>query len=266
MSGFSSEWLDVREPVDHAARSEEILSAVSHYFMNEESLTITDIGCGTGSTLRALKPFLSNKLNWHLVDNDSSLLDHAKACLDGDRMDFSLTDLSQSIEILFETQPSLITTSAFLDLVSAQWLEKLCTEITARKIPFYAALSYDGRTRCTPGLPLDSDVLDAFNRHQKTDKGFGPAMGPEAAQTAIDLFEASGYLVTGSKSDWVADSRQPKFQQLLLKGWLEAACEIDPDNTARYKHWLSDRLQLVGEENSSILVGHVDFFAVPMDG
>ncbi|MEM9277844.1 MAG: class I SAM-dependent methyltransferase, partial [Pseudomonadota bacterium] len=254
MSGFSVDWLHVREPVDHAARSEEVLSAVSHYFMNEKKLQITDIGCGTGSTLRALKPFLSNELVWHLVDNDDALLEHAKENLNGDQMVFSLADLSESVEVLFAENPSLITTSAFLDLVSHEWLEIFCKEVTSRKIPFYAALSYDGRAGCDPELDEDELVLTAFNQHQRTDKGFGAALGPEAAAAAIRLFEENGYLVTSSRSDWVGDSRHPVFQKLLLEGWCEAASEIEPENTELFKDWLTKRIRLIDENRASVFV------------
>ena len=35
----------------------------------------------------------------------------------------------------------------------------------------------------------DAEVIAAVNRHQATDKGFGPALGPEAAAYAIGAFE-----------------------------------------------------------------------------
>jgi hypothetical protein len=41
----------------------------------------------------------------------------------------------------------LITTSALLDLVSADWLERLTVEAAARRLPIYAALTYQGRPR-----------------------------------------------------------------------------------------------------------------------
>jgi len=265
MTGFSSDWLDAREPVDHAARSSEILSAVAFYFSREKSLRITDIGCGTGSTLRALKPLLHNELRWHLIDNDDALLGIARECAKDDHMEFSQCDLSQSLDLLFKDGPSLITTSAFLDLVSLKWLTKLCGEITRRKIPFYAALSYDGRCVCDPPHIHDDKVLTAFNRHQGTDKGFGPALGPKAANSAVALFEKAGYLVSMAQSDWIGDKRHPEFQEMLLKGWWEAACEVNPDDSGCFDNWLKDRLWLLNNGNSTVRVGHLDIFAVPKD-
>lgn len=265
MSGFSAEWLALREPIDHSARSEEILAGVAGWFAQDEALRITDIGSGTGSTLRALKPILPKRIAWHLVDNDDALLEVAKGEAKGDRVEFSLADLSRSLDALFKGQPDLITTSAFLDLVSNDWLENMVQEVTARKIPFYAALTYDGRSGCDPVLKIDTDILAAFNSHQKTDKGFGQALGPDAADTTVRLFQAAGYQVSVAKSDWVGNAKHKAFQMMLLQGWHDAACEIEPEKSNVFKDWLLERINLIENQKASLFVGHKDIFAVPVE-
>ena len=42
----------------------------------------------------------------------------------------------------------------------------------------------------------DASIIAAINKHQATDKGFGLALGPEAAGYAIAVFERLGYAVT----------------------------------------------------------------------
>ncbi|MEM9330304.1 MAG: class I SAM-dependent methyltransferase [Pseudomonadota bacterium] len=263
MSGFSSQWLDAREPIDHRARSEAVLAAVRQHFENFGTLKVTDIGCGTGSTLRALKPVLKNTLSWHLIDHDDTLLDQAKTYLQGDEMTFSLADLSKSVDTVFANQPQLLTTSAFLDLVSESWLKTFCEHVTQHQTPFYAALSYDGRVGCKPELQTDVEVLKAFNHHQKTDKGFGPALGPDAAETVIRLFENFGFKVVSDRSDWIGNPEDKLFQELLIEGWHQAACEIDPHKKAHFDSWLSQRLKLIDSGKASVFVGHIDFFAIP---
>lgn len=263
MSGFSAEWLALREPIDHSARSEEVLAGVAGWFAQDEALRITDIGSGTGSTLRALKPILPHRIAWHLIDHDDALLDVAKGEARGDRVEFSLADLSKSLDALFIHEPDLITTSAFLDLVSKDWLETMVREITSRKIPFYAALTYDGRAQCDPEHAIDAKVLNAFNTHQRTNKGFGQALGPDAADTAISLFESAGYQVAHAKSDWVGNSKHKDFQIMLLQGWHDAACEIEHEKAADFNEWLLERINLIHNQDASLFVGHKDIFAVP---
>ena len=263
MSGFSSEWLALREPIDHSARSEEIISALRHYFLNDWKLVITDIGSGTGSTIRALRPVMSQELTWHLIDYDDSLLTEAKKHAEDDHIMFTKADLAQGLDAVFQPDPDLITTSAFLDLVSLNWLENFVDQITRRKIPFYAAITYDGRAHCTPKHEDDEQLLQAFNTHQRTDKGFGPAVGPDAADTAIKLFEQAGYTVCKAESDWKANSEHNEFQRQLLDGWRNAAIEIYPQKQGVFDAWFSKRETLIAENQNAVLVGHKDFLAVP---
>lgn len=263
MTGFSSQWLGLREPVDHAARSEEIIAGVAGWFARDTNLRITDIGSGTGSTLRALKPVLNQKLSWHLIDHDDALLEVAREQAEGDKVEFSLADLSKSLDSLFDSTPDLITTSAFLDLVSQDWLEWMVGEITTRKIPFYAALTYDGRAGCEPELASDKHVLEAFNQHMTTDKGFGQALGAEAADTAIHLFKKAGYQVDVAESDWIGNSRHKDFQKMLLEGWRNAAIAISAENKPEFENWYAERVKMIDNEDATVFVGHKDIFAVP---
>ena len=51
MSGFSSEWLALREPYDLAARNATVLDAMLAAFRGQASISVVDLACGTGSTL-----------------------------------------------------------------------------------------------------------------------------------------------------------------------------------------------------------------------
>ena len=67
MSGFSAEWLALREPYDQAARSRSVLDAVRAALCPAcRGVRVTDLGCGTGSTLRAVAPLLPAHQHWRL--------------------------------------------------------------------------------------------------------------------------------------------------------------------------------------------------------
>jgi len=74
VSGFSAEWLKLREPYDLRARNAAVLDAVFNLLAGQPSVTLVDLACGTGSTFRALSPRIGARQTWRLVDNDLSLL------------------------------------------------------------------------------------------------------------------------------------------------------------------------------------------------
>jgi predicted RNA methylase len=74
MTGFSTDWLALREPADRAARNPQLLDCVATFISAAKSLTILDLGAGTGSTLRAVAPVLRTAQRWVLVDVDGSLV------------------------------------------------------------------------------------------------------------------------------------------------------------------------------------------------
>ena len=264
MSGFSADWLTLREPYDLRARNPTVLDAVAGSLDSLSSVQVVDLACGTGSTLRALSPLLPARQNWKLIDNDLGLLARAMAAplvrhATGTAVPL---DLNRDLEAALDGPVDLVATSALLDLVSETWLDRLAVEIAARAIPLYAALSYDGRIAFTPSDPLDADIVAAVNAHQRTDKGFGPALGLSATAFAIARFEALAYSVVHGPSDWVMGPHDLDIQAELLAGWASAARDIGALSPADTTAWLRRRHAAIAE-GGSLLVGHVDFFATP---
>jgi len=77
MSGFDPEWLDLREGVDHRSRNRKLERALAKHFDGWRPTTVVDLGCGTGSNLRATAPLLGPEQHWTLVDYEQALLDAA---------------------------------------------------------------------------------------------------------------------------------------------------------------------------------------------
>jgi hypothetical protein len=267
MSGFSAEWLALREPYDGRARNRDVLESVAAAALAAgNAVGVVDLACGTGSTLRALAPRLPPRQDWRLVDNDLSLLARAAGgkTVPGVAVTRIPVDLMRDLEAALDGPVNLVTASALLDLVSAEWLDRLVTEVAARQVPFYAALNYDGRVAFDPADPLDSAVIAAVNLHQQTDKGFGRALGPRAAEAAIAAFEAAGYAVVHGRSDWYLLPRDRDIQRDMLAGWAGAARETGAVSLADAAAWLTRRRDFLAAGRSSMTVGHVDIFARPI--
>lgn len=262
---FSASWLALREPYDLRARNRDGLEAVAHAFAKHNAVAVADLACGTGATFRALSPHLPARQDWRMVDNDLSLLARAAPASTptGISVRTMPVDLSRDLELALDGPLDLVTNSALLDLVSAEWLERLTVEVAARNLPLYAALIYDGRVAFDPALPDDAKIVDAVNRHQRTDKGFGPALGPAAAGELIARFEAIDYRVDHGPSDWVFGPDDIEIQKDVVTGWAAAAREIGGVPVPDIVRWVEARHKAIEDRRSSITVGHADVFARP---
>jgi hypothetical protein len=263
---FSTDWLKLREPFDRRARNSVVLDAVAAWAADRQSVAVVDLACGLGSTLRAITGRLPARQSWRLVDNDLSLLARTAGLSRPPELTVTSTpvDLARDLEAALDGPIELITTSALLDLVSQAWLERLVTETATRRLPIYAALSYDGLATIEPADGLDSAVIESVNRHQRRDKGFGPALGPEAAATAPSRFDAIGYQVAQGSSDWVFGPRDVEIQTDVLTGWAAAAREVGEISIGDIIGWLARRRDHIAAGRSAMRVGHVDFFACPI--
>jgi len=72
---FDAEWLTLREPFDHAARSVALARRLADRLPRRPRLL--DLGAGTGSLFRFLAPIIGRGQDWVLVDSDAALLDDA---------------------------------------------------------------------------------------------------------------------------------------------------------------------------------------------
>ncbi|EKE76376.1 class I SAM-dependent methyltransferase [Oceanibaculum indicum] len=283
MSGFSSDWLALRAPYDDAARDKALLDRLRDWRVRYGGIGILDLGCGTGASLRALAPLLRGTQRWVMADHDPALLkaipDHTARwasaaghemtgdAVTGTGFTASLVphraDLAAGLDDLPLDGVRLVTASALLDLVSADWLASLVDLCRRHGLACYAALTYDGRLDWTPVDRLDAEMHALFDRHQRGTKSFGPALGPDAAQAATAAFRAAEFTVQTGRSDWQMEAGDRDMQEALLAGYVQAALEIAPDRAGEIEHWRQRRRFAIGAGTSRHRVGHTDLLALP---
>jgi hypothetical protein len=266
MSGFSIVWLDLREAADFAARARPLVNqllawlampAVNH---GVDPLVV-DLGAGTGSTLRALARLGAPKFVWRLVDHDGALLDEA---LIRHRKDFLIEDYEADLAVIDELPlggASLVTASALFDLVSQEFVDRLITRLHRQRAALYAALSYDGTMAWQPAHSLDAAVLAAFNKDQLRDKGFGPALGPSAANYLQQALTSAGYAVFTASSPWVLAAADAELAAELVNGISAAVATGYGLDAGELKSWTDFRLAHTSSGNCT--VGHLDILALP---
>jgi SAM-dependent methyltransferase len=249
---FEAAWLDLREPADAAARDPGLLAAAAAHLGEAPAPVALDLGCGTGATARAFGTRVAG-LRWRLLDRDAGLLRLAAARVPG--AELVAADLA-ALERLPLEGVRLVTASALFDLVSRAWVEALAARLAAAGLGLYAALSYDGRLAWQPALAADEAGRAAFNRHQRTDKGFGPALGSDAGAALAEAFGARGYAVRTARSDWRLG---PGALQAALADGVAAAAAAA--GCAGASAWGQARRAASG--SGSCTVGHIDVLALP---
>jgi SAM-dependent methyltransferase len=280
VSAFDAAWLALREPYDDAARSAALADRFATAVGNAPHLL--DLGCGAGSNLRYLAPRLPGPQRWLCLDHDPALLDAARIAVSdwgaslgwrrrSGGKDLILARPGGEITVEFEFSDLArdglpehdgaagLTGSALLDLTSAAWLAGLANRCRDR--PVLMALSFDGRLAFAPPAPEDSAIRERFAAHQRTDKGFGPALGPDAALRLADLLAARGCKVALEPSDWRLGAKDRPLLEATVQGITDAAREMahDPD----LERWARLRQQQLAAGDLRLTVGHLDLLALP---
>jgi hypothetical protein len=263
---FTADWLALREPADHAARSARLSRAIADAVRLHGELRVLDLGAGAGSNMRYLAAQLPASQRWRLVDRDAALLAQASrapipnvSAIDMRQLDLAgIAD--EPMRALFEGQ-ALVTASALLDLVSERWLLALAARCREAGAAALFALSYDGRIECAPADDDDEFVRQLVNEHQRRDKGFGAALGPAATDCAERAFTARGYRVQRDRSDWMLRAEARELQRELIDGWAQAAIEMTPERSAAIDAWRGRRVAHVTNGRSALRVGHEDLAA-----
>lgn len=281
MSGFSTQWLALREPADLRARNAALASDLSRRLRDQSPVRVVDIGAGTGANLRATAPLLGPQQSWRLLDHDPALLAQAALALtdwadssvqdaarlklekDGLRIAVELVqvDLAAHPEAVGEGAPHLITASAFFDLVSAPWIERFADAVVAAGAIFFTVLTCDGRDLWTPPHEADAAVAAAFRADQGRDKGFGAGAGDVATDLLLHALHQRGYEAHAQESAWLLDATRPGDAALiaaLAEGTAAAAGATGQVLPARLEGWCIARAAA-----THCRIGHMDLLAVP---
>jgi hypothetical protein len=260
---FSSSWLSLREPADAAARSRELIDALRLPAGRE--LIIRDLGCGTGSMGRWLAPLLPGPQRWILHDRDPALLEYATAHLPAAAADGTAVTVETAegdvtgLTVAELAGTSLVTCSALLDLFTTEEVTALAEVCVASDTPALFTLSVVGEVTIEPADPLDAEVTEAFNTHQRRAAGTRRLLGPEAVGAAAEAFARAGVPVSVRSSPWQLGPEHAALAAEWLRGWVGAAADQRPD--LELDDYLKARTAAAEAGLLRVTVGHQDLLA-----
>ena len=274
METFDADWLGLREAADRRARAPMLPARLCPAWRRRGWTRVVDLGSGTGANLRYLAPRLPPGQRWTLVDHDPRHVDRLRRLEPPPEVE-TVAAVSRDLAadgLAVVAGQNLVTASALLDLVSESWLAGLVRRCADNACGAYFALTYDGEvqwmTESAAGWRIDDDpddglVRDAVNRHQRSDKGFGPALGPAAAPRAAHLFREAGYDTWLAASGWRLEAADRGLADRLVEGWAAAVAGLRPETAARVGAWALRRRAAVSRGSFRVTVGHCDLLALP---
>ena len=281
---FPADWLALREPVDHRSRAHALAEDLASWVRGStaahggdapdtsRAIEVVDLASGAGSNFRYLSPRLPAAQSWTLIDHDDDLLIRASTGVDTRlriitaRRSLSVAGIDAVVDVIrpaSANRPDVVTASALFDLVSHGWLSDLAAAVAASGAAALFTLSYDGSIIWSETDPQDALVRDAVNEHQRRDKGFGPALGPEAGEAIAAGFEREGYRVRTAPSPWQLAYGDRALLAQLIDGWAAAAIEQQPEERERIASWQTRRIESIAGRETTCAVGHVDVLALP---
>ncbi|WP_261800752.1 class I SAM-dependent methyltransferase [Streptomyces sp. PBH53] len=266
---YAPEWLQLREGADAAARAPELLDPLRIRLANlpgrTGGLVVHDLGCGTGSMGRWLAPRLDGAQHWILHDRDPYLLHFAAVASPRVAADGSCVTVETRRGDIARLTPdalagaSLVTASALLDVLTREEVEALADACAGAGCPALLTLSVAGRVELTPQDPLDAEIAEAFNAHQRR----AGLLGPDAVTVAREAFAERGATVQVHPSPWRLAPAQAALTEQWLRGWVGAAVEQRPELRDRAERYLRDRLAACAAGTLRVTVHHTDLLALP---
>ncbi|WP_404795671.1 hypothetical protein [Streptomyces tendae] len=265
---YAPEWLRLREPADAAARARDLLDPLRIRLANlpgrADGLVVHDVGCGTGSMGRWLAPLLDGAQHWVLHDRDPYLLHFAavaapRTAADGSRVTVETRrgDLARLTPDAL-TGAALVTASALLDVLTTEEVGTLAAACAAAGCPALLTLSVAGRVDLTPAHPLDAEITEAFNAHQRRTG----MLGPDAVDAAAEAFAGHGATVRAHPSPWRLGPDEAELTAQWLRGWVGAAVEQRPELRERADRYLAERLAACAAGELRVVVHHTDLLAL----
>ncbi len=287
-TSYYIDWLNTRYPFDAAGRNREIKKQFLE-LMNSKgkaTLSLVDIGAGTGSNCRYWIDRIPQHQHWKLIEQNPAFI---KPCLENlthfaieqgyhrehhpagltmvagekhihiDLLNVSLFEVGIATDL---SQTDAITANAVFDLLTREQFDNFIQTITEHPVIFLATLNYGGMY-FTPEHSYDQEFIDLYEQHMRRWQPFGKSMGPACVQLMPEILEKYGLKVHSLESYWQILRTDKEMLNYYMDFMKSALCDMAVSDLEKAK--LQDWLTLKEETDQAILnVNHQDILAIPL--
>lgn len=282
---FDRDWLNERYPFDAEARNKALESKVLEHFAAKPSLTMVDVGAGTGSNCLYFFEKFPQDQKWTLVELDKELrnatikrirdyANYHKYGFEQRKGKLNIQTPTKKIEVSIVNDSllnladlvdlkkvDLVLANAVFDLFSADQMSQFTQILQTHKTPFYTTLNYEGMV-FLPEDPFDEVFIDQYDAHMERTQDFGKALGKNISQHIVQTFEKEKRKVEALTSVWKIEEDDIKMHYYLLN-FMENALEemdLDPSMQANFKKWTKRKKDLIITRQQRLEVNHFDVF------
>ena len=280
---FSKSWINMRVEYDEASRSSVLVDHLNKLSKKHE-IDLIDFCCGTGSFLMwALNKNISFQ-NCILVDYDIKLLKSIKSNLRTHlKSKYTIQSNTNNLNLLIKKNSKTISSvsiekydcdeyshknknfhiisySAALDLMSKSSIDIALKKIKKNNI-LYFSLCFNGLVKWTPTNTFDKYILTFFNNHQRSDKGFGNALGYKSIESLRKKSVKLNLNITVADSPWIIKNKSEKdtaFMKRYLLDIRKSLFHMEGIDKNILRKWYEDKKYDLENKKIRLYVGHND--------
>jgi len=284
-NSFETNWLDRRYHYDNAARDKKVEKACLKYLQNKSSVTILDIGSGTGSNCLYFLEKMPAIQNWIFVEHDERLskyaLDRIKKqvtktgySIKEESQKLTLQKENRQIEISYITDSfldldkkvdlstvDLVTAGAVFDLLSFKQFVDIASIILENEIALLATMNY-AEMNFSPVEASDVLFIEKYEKHMSRPQEFGKAMGKDCSRSLVKFFRKHQKDIVYGASVWRLNGEEEETHRCLFQFMKSAVTEMldEEEHTQLFSKWLYLKKELAAEGKLETSIQHYDIF------
>ena len=284
-NSFETNWLDRRSHYDNAARDKNVEIACLNYLKNKSSVSILDIGSGTGSNCLYFLERMPAVQNWIFVEHDEHLSKYAlerikkhavdaaysievapqKIFLQKDNRKISIEYITDSFLNLEKkvdlSKIDLVTAGAVFDLLSFKQFVDIASVILENEIALLATMNY-AEMNFSPSEASDVLFIEKYEKHMSRKQEFGKAMGKDCSRSMVKFFRKHQKEIVYGASIWNLVGDEEETHRCLFQFMKSAVTEMleEEEHHQLFCKWLYLKKELAAEGKLETSIQHYDIF------